>query len=256
LMQVKRSISALALLLAGCAPSISFAEIATAPSPLATADPAVWPAAASPAEITSPATEKSIDAILSQMTVEQKVGQLIQADISAITPEDLNRYPLGSILAGGNSGPYGDERASADKWKQLVDAFRDVSRKSGAGIPILFGVDAVHGHSNLPGATIFPHNIGLGAARDPDLIRRIGTATAAEIAASGIEWTFAPTLAAPQDVRWGRSYEGYSSDPALIASYAKAMTIGLQGELAAGKTFSRRQGGRYRETLPGRRRHR
>lgn len=233
-MQVKRSISALALLLAGCAPSISFAEIATAPSPLATADPAVWPAAASPAEITSPATEKSIDAILSQMTVEQKVGQLIQADISAITPEDLNRYPLGSILAGGNSGPYGDERASADKWKQLVDAFRDVSRKSGAGIPILFGVDAVHGHSNLPGATIFPHNIGLGAARDPDLIRRIGTATAAEIAASGIEWTFAPTLAAPQDVRWGRSYEGYSSDPALIASYAKAMTIGLQGELAAG----------------------
>ena len=237
-MQVKRSISALALLLAGCAPSISFAEIATAPSPLATADPTVWPAAASPAEITSPATEKSIDAILSQMTVEQKVGQLIQADISAITPEDLNRYPLGSILAGGNSGPFGDERASADKWKQLVDAFRDVSRKSGAGIPILFGVDAVHGHSNLPGATIFPHNIGLGAARDPDLIRRIGAATAAEIAASGIEWTFAPTLAAPQDVRWGRSYEGYSSDPALIAGYAKAMTIGLQGELAAGKPLA------------------
>jgi beta-glucosidase len=172
------------------------------------------------------------------MTVEQKVGQLIQADISAITPEDLNRYPLGSILAGGNSGPFGDERASADKWKQLVDAFRDVSRKSGAGIPILFGVDAVHGHSNLPGATIFPHNIGLGAARDPDLIRRIGAATAAEIAASGIEWTFAPTLAAPQDVRWGRSYEGYSSDPALIAGYAKAMTIGLQGELAAGKPLA------------------
>ena len=237
-MQVKRSISALALLLAGCAPSISFAEIATAPSPSATADPAVWPAAASPAEITSPATEKSIDAILSQMTVEQKVGQLIQADISAIMPEDLIRDPLGAILAGGNSGPYGDERASADKWKQLVDAFRDVSRKSGAGIPILFGVDAVHGHSNLPGATIFPHNIGLGAARDPDLIQRIGAATAAEIAASGIEWTFAPTLAAPQDVRWGRSYEGYSSDPALIASYAKAMTIGLQGELTAGKPLA------------------
>ncbi|WP_298605220.1 glycoside hydrolase family 3 protein [uncultured Sphingorhabdus sp.] len=172
------------------------------------------------------------------MTVEQKVGQLIQADISAIMPEDLIRYPLGSILAGGNSGPYGDERASADKWKQLVDAFRDVSRKSGAGIPILFGVDAVHGHSNLPGATIFPHNIGLGAARDPDLIQRIGAATAAEIAASGIEWTFAPTLAAPQDVRWGRSYEGYSSDPALIASYAKAMTIGLQGELTAGKPLA------------------
>lgn len=234
-MRIKRSISALALLFAGCAPSISYAEVAIAASPDATANPALWPTAASPAEITSPVAEKSIDVILSHMTVEQKVGQLIQADISAITPEDLNRYPLGSILAGGNSGPYGDERASAAKWKQLVDAFRDVSRKSGAGIPILFGVDAVHGHSNLPGATIFPHNIGLGATHDPDLIQRIGTATAVEIAASGIEWTFAPTLAAPQDVRWGRAYEGYSSDPSLIASYARAMTIGLQGKLEAGK---------------------
>ncbi|MGC1469106.1 MAG: glycoside hydrolase family 3 N-terminal domain-containing protein [Sphingorhabdus sp.] len=234
-MRIKRSISALALLFAGCAPSISYAEVAVAASPNATANPELWPTAASPAEITSPAAEKSIDVILSRMTVEQKVGQLIQADISAITPEDLNRYPLGSILAGGNSGPYGDERASAAKWKQLVDAFRDVSQKSGAGIPILFGVDAVHGHSNLPGATIFPHNIGLGATHDPDLIQRIGTATAVEIAASGIEWTFAPTLAAPQDVRWGRAYEGYSSDPSLIASYARAMTIGLQGKLEAGK---------------------
>jgi len=168
------------------------------------------------------------------MTLEQKVGQIIQADISAITPEDLKTYPLGSILAGGNSGPYGDERADAAKWAQLVGAFRDASRISGAGVPILFGVDAVHGHSNLPQASIFPHNIGLGAARDVDLIQRIGKATAAEISGSGIEWTFAPTLAVPQDLRWGRTYEGYSSDPALIAAYAGAMTIGLQGNLVVG----------------------
>jgi beta-glucosidase len=169
------------------------------------------------------------------MTVEQKVGQMIQADISAITPSDLASYPLGSILAGGNSGPYGDERADAAKWDRMVTDYRDASRKSGAGIPILFGVDAVHGHSNLPGATIFPHNIGLGATRDPALIERIGAATAAEVAGSGIEWTFAPTLAVPQDLRWGRSYEGYSSDPALVAKYARAMTLGLQGPMVAGQ---------------------
>lgn len=209
-------------------------------SPLdnASANPENWPAAVSPVAITSDQTEAAITALLSKMTIEQKVGQIIQADISAISPDDLKTFPLGSILAGGNSGPYGDERANAAKWKALVDAFRSTSRANGAGIPILFGVDAVHGHSNLPGATIFPHNIGLGATRDPELIQRIGAATATEIAASGIEWTFAPTLAAPQDVRWGRTYEGYSSDPALIASYAKAMTIGLQGELAAGKPIA------------------
>jgi len=200
-----------------------------------TANPAAWPSAASPAALTSPETEAMIDALLARMTLEQKVGQLIQADISAIAPADLERYPLGSILAGGNSGPYGDERANGEKWRKLVNEFRGVSRRSGAGIPILFGVDAVHGHSNLPGATIFPHNVGLGAAHDAGLIQRIGAATAAEIAASGIEWTFAPTLAAPQDLRWGRAYEGYSSDPALIASYARAMTVGLQGPLVTGK---------------------
>ncbi|WP_424537405.1 glycoside hydrolase family 3 N-terminal domain-containing protein [Sphingorhabdus sp.] len=171
------------------------------------------------------------------MTLEQKVGQLIQADISSIKPSDLQQYPLGSILAGGNSGPYGNERASAAKWAELVGEFREVSRNSGAGIPILFGVDAVHGHSNLPGATIFPHNIGLGAANDPVMIRRIGEATAAEISGSGIEWTFAPTLAVPQDLRWGRSYEGYAADPTLVAKYATAMTLGLQGKLESGKVL-------------------
>ena len=208
--------------------------VETSPAAQAIAHPARWPAAHSPSAITSPATEKRIAALLARMTLQQKVGQVIQADISAISPDDLARYPLGSILAGGNSGPFGDERADAAKWDRMVTGYLDASRKSGAGIAILFGVDAVHGHSNLPGATIFPHNIGLGAAHDPDLVRRIGAATAAEIAGSGIAWTFAPTLAVPQDLRWGRSYEGYSSDPRLVSAYARAMVLGLQGDLTGG----------------------
>ena len=209
-----------------------------APAPDAVAHPDLWPAAHSPAAITDPATEARITALLQRMTVEQKVGQTIQADISEITPADLARYPLGSILAGGNSGPNGDERATAAEWHDLVASFHAASmvrQANGLAIPVIFGVDAVHGHNNLPGATVFPHNIGLGATHDVDLVRRIGAATAAEVAASGIEWTFAPTLAVPQDLRWGRSYEGYAADPALVARYATAMTLGLQGTLVTGK---------------------
>lgn len=238
-MVLRETVAVLAILAAGMSSPATAAEpnpvVPSSPSHRAVADPALWPQAASPAAITDRQTEAAIDALLARMTVEQKVGQLIQADISTIKPADLAQYPLGSILAGGNSGPYGNERSDAAGWQRLVREFQDASRKTGAGIPILFGVDAVHGHSNLPGATIFPHNIGLGAARDVDLVRRIGEATAAEIAGSGIEWTFAPTLAVPQDIRWGRSYEGYSSEPALVAAYAEAMTLGLQGALVSGK---------------------
>ena len=203
----------------------------------AQAHPDRWPAASSPAAISDPATEARIDRMIASMTLEQKVGQTIQGDISAITPADLDKYPLGSILAGGNSGPFGDERASSSRWADLVKQYRAKSPRlaDGTQVAILFGVDAVHGHSNVPGATIFPHNVGLGAANDPALIERIGAATAAEVSASGIEWTFAPTLAVPQDWRWGRTYEGYSSDPKLVASYAGAMVRGLQGTLVAGK---------------------
>jgi beta-glucosidase len=238
LMLLRRSMAGLALFLVGWSPSFAAKHSASLAPLEAKANSLAWPISASPKEMRDAKTETAIDALLSQMTVEQKVGQLIQADISAIKPEDLLQYPLGSILAGGNSGPYGDERADAATWAKLVGAFRAVSRKSGAGIPILFGVDAVHGHSNLPGATIFPHNIGLGAANDSDMIERIGAATAAEIAGSGIEWTFAPTLAVPQDLRWGRAYEGYSSNPALVAGYAHAMTMGLQGHLVAGQPLN------------------
>ncbi len=234
-MRRQAMVMATALLLAGTAG----AAAQTTGSDAAAVHPELWPAAKSPATITDAATEKRIDALLKKMTVEQKVGQLIQGDISTITPKDLETYPLGSILAGGNSGPNGNERSTAADWAKLVGDFRAVSLRrqaNGVAIPIIFGVDAVHGHNNVPGATLFPHNIGLGAARDPELIQRIGAVTAAEIAGSGIEWTFAPTLAVPQDLRWGRSYEGYASDPKLIADYAKAMVLGLQGPLVAGKT--------------------
>jgi len=216
--------------------------LAAQPAPAAaTATAANWPRAKSPAAITDAATESRITALLARMTIEQKVGQTIQGDISTFSPKDLAAYPLGSVLAGGNSGPYGNERATPAEWDRMVSEYRTASLKpatNGVAIPIIFGVDAVHGHNNIPGATLFPHNIGLGAANDPDLIYRIGAATAVEVAASGIEWTFAPTLAVPQDMRWGRTYEGFSSDPAQIAAYGRAMTLGLQGPLVAGKPIA------------------
>jgi beta-glucosidase len=233
-MRRQAMVIATALLLAGTAMAAT-QEAGDA----AVVHPELWPAAKSPPAITDAGTEARIDALIGKMTVEQKVGQLVQADISTITPKDLETYPLGSILAGGNSGPNGNERSTAADWAKLVGDFRAVSLRptaNGVAVPIIFGVDAVHGHNNIPGATLFPHNIGLGAARDPELIQRIGAVTAAEIAGSGIEWTFAPTLAVPQDLRWGRSYEGYASDPKLIAEYAKAMVVGLQGPLVAGRT--------------------
>ncbi|MEE2915634.1 MAG: glycoside hydrolase family 3 N-terminal domain-containing protein, partial [Pseudomonadota bacterium] len=167
------------------------------------------------------------------MTVEEKVAQVIQPDIAHVTPADMRRYHFGSILNGGNSAPNNDEFAPAPEWLKLADAFYDASvdrSNGGVGVPMIWGTDAVHGHSNIVGATLFPHNIGLGAMRDPALIQRIGAATAQEIRATGMEWTFAPTVTVPQDYRWGRAYEGYSSDPALVASYVGAMIRGLQGE--------------------------
>lgn len=167
------------------------------------------------------------------MTLEEKVGQVIQPDIGSVTPEDMRLYHFGAILNGGNSAPGNDEFAPPAKWLELADAFYAASvdrSQGGAAIPMIWGTDAVHGHSNVVGATLFPHNIGLGAMRNPALIESIGAATAAEIRATGMDWTFAPTLTVPQDSRWGRTYEGYSEDPQVVVSYAAAMVRGLQGK--------------------------
>ncbi|ESQ86106.1 hypothetical protein AEAC466_02640 [Asticcacaulis sp. AC466] len=192
-------------------------------------DPA-WPKLAD-AGLIDAATEAKITEIMSRMTLEEKVGQTVQADIAYVTPDDLKTYPLGSILAGGNSSPGGNERATPDQWLKLADDYWRAaqSRPTQAPIPLLFGIDAVHGHSNLVGATIFPHNVGLGAAHDPDLIEKIGEATAAEMAAAGVDWTFAPTVAVARDKRWGRAYESYSENPADVAAYSGRMVEGLQG---------------------------
>jgi beta-glucosidase len=203
--------------------------------------PGLWPSAHSPVAITDPATEAKITALLSRMSLKEKVGQTIQADIASITPEDLRRYPLGALLAGGSSAPHGDNRAPATDWLALIGAFRAVAAEHRPGhepIPLIFGIDAVHGHNKIKGATLFPHNVGLGAARDPDLIGLIGAATAEEVAATGADWTFAPTLAVPRDVRWGRSYEGYGENPEIVAAYAGPMALGLQGALKSGQPLA------------------
>lgn len=199
----------------------------------ATTDKDPWPEVTLPLAA-DPALEKRITDLMAGMTVEEKVGQLVQGDIASVTPDDVRRYRLGSILAGGNSDPGGRYDASPAEWLALADAFYDASMdtsKGGKAIPLLFGIDAVHGQSNIIGATLFPHNIGLGATRNPELLRQIGGITALETRVTGMEWTFAPTVAVPQDDRWGRTYEGYSESPDVVASYAAAMVEGLQGRV-------------------------
>lgn len=215
--------------------SVQPAAAREAPGSATVIHPELWPEAHSPAAMTGPRTEARVRTILAAMTLEEKVGQLIQADIGSITPEDLSRYPLGSILAGGSSSPGGDERSAPGDWLALAQAYRDAAaRRQGARIPLLFGVDAVHGHSNIVGATLFPHNIGLGAAHDPALVRDIAAATAREVAATGVDWTFAPTLAVPRDDRWGRTYEGFAENPQVHRAYARALVEGLQGPIRDG----------------------
>ncbi|OOG44313.1 1,4-beta-D-glucan glucohydrolase [Rhodanobacter sp. C06] len=197
----------------------------------ATVHPALWPKAHWPLPPDA-ALEQRVHALMAKMSVRDKVGQLIQADIASITPEQMREYHLGSILAGGNSKPGGGRFATVAQWKALADAFYRAAMDTAGGhaaIPPLFGIDAVHGNNGTLGATLFPQNSALGNARDPGLIREIGAATAAEVRATGFNWSFAPTLAVPQDLRWGRAYEGYSQDPRVVASYAGAIVEGLQG---------------------------
>lgn len=227
----RRSLLAIALLAA----TTAFAAGDRAASPTATIDPAHWPQPTWPLPADA-ALEKKIDALMATMTLEEKVGQTVQGDISTITPADLRKYRLGSILAGGGSDPGNQYNAAPKAWLDLADAFwvesMDTSR-GGKAIPVIWGIDAVHGQSNIVGATLFPHNIGLGATRNPDLIREIGRITAVETRTTGMEWTFAPTVAVPQDDRWGRTYEGYSENPGVVALLAPAMVEGLQGKAGA-----------------------
>ncbi len=193
------------------------------------------------------AVEARIDDMLAKMTLEQKIGQVIQADTGAVTPEEVKQYRLGSVLSGGNSAPGDLAYAAADAWIEAADEYFAASIDPEGveiAIPMVWGIDAVHGHANLTGAVVFPHNIGLGAANDPDLMKRIAEVTATELSVSGHDWTFAPTLAVPQNDRWGRAYEGFSEAPEIVESYGGVIVRGLQGEkgtdgfMADGKVIS------------------
>lgn len=180
------------------------------------------------------AMEAKIAKIVSQMTLRQKIGQMTQAEIKAVTPEDIRKSYIGSVLNGGGSWPYMMKHATLKDWVDMSDGFYDASMKTDmkTKIPLLWGTDAVHGHGNVIGATLFPHNIGLGAAHDPELIGEIGAATAKAVRATGINWVFAPTLAVVEDQRWGRTYEGFSSDPLEVKAYASAYVTGMQGDFS------------------------
>ena len=224
--------AAAGLLLAGCARSAPDPDSATSPEPAA--EESVWPAVDS--NLIDPAIEARIDEIMAKMTLEQKVGQVIQADNGSVTPEDVKTYRLGSVLSGGNSAPNGKPYASVEEWVAATDAFYAASVDPEGveiAIPIIWGIDAVHGHNNVIGGTVFPHNIGLGAARNPELIEKIAEVTATELRVTGHDWTFAPTVAVPRDDRWGRTYEGFAEDPEVVASYSAAIVEGLQGEFGA-----------------------
>ena len=194
----------------------------------------LWPKAVAP-KATDAALNSRVRSIVRSMTLEQKVGQMTQADIRSITPDDVRRYYIGSVLNGGGAWPAMNMHSSVDDWLKLSDEFYRASMSTDmkVKVPVIWGVDAVHGHNNIYGATLFPHNIGLGAAHDPKLLYRIGRATAGQVRATGLTWVFAPTLAVVQNPRWGRTYESYSSDPEVVRTYAEAIVRGLQGRIGS-----------------------
>lgn len=179
-----------------------------------------------------PELEKRIQDILHNMTLEQKVAQIIQPEIGDFTVEDMRRYGFGSYLNGGGSFPQSNKHATPADWIALAESMYQASvddSLDGTTIPTMWGTDAVHGHNNVIGATLFPHNIGLGAANNPALIKEIAGVTAREVLVTGIDWIFAPTVATVRDDRWGRTYEGYSEDPEIVGKYSAAIVEGLQG---------------------------
>jgi beta-glucosidase len=175
------------------------------------------------------AFDSQVKPIVAQMTLEEKIGQMTQPELEYVKNnlDDIDKYFVGSVLSGGGSDP--KEGNSLEAWTNAYDACQQHALKTRLGIPIIYGIDAVHGHSNVLGAVIFPHNVGLGCTRDPDLIRRIGRVTAEEVRATGINWTFGPCVTVPQDERWGRTYEGFSEDPQVVAKLGEAEILGFQG---------------------------
>ncbi|UUA73909.1 glycoside hydrolase family 3 protein [Cellvibrio sp. QJXJ] len=197
-----------------------------------------WPSITSKVK-KDPVLEAKIDHILGDLSLEEKIGQMIQPEIRHLTPQDVRDFHIGSVLNGGGSVPNGNRYSKAADWLAIADAYYQASMDDSDGymaIPIMWGTDAVHGVGNIVGATLFPHNIALGATRNTELIKEIGNITATEIAVTGLDWDFSPTVAVARDDRWGRTYESYSEHPELVRDYAGVMVEGLQGE-ASGQGF-------------------
>jgi beta-glucosidase len=173
-----------------------------------------------------------VDDLLSRMTLDEKLGQMTQAERGSVSTSDITTYRLGSILSGGGSSPSPN---NATSWANMYDTFQQAALATPLGIPIIYGADAVHGHNNVYGATIFPHNIGLGATRDPALVQQIGQAVAEEVTGTGIDWDFAPCLCVARNDRWGRTYESFGEVPAIPSSMTSFVT-GLQGSTLGGPT--------------------
>jgi beta-glucosidase len=177
--------------------------------------------------------DPQVKALLAKMTLDEKIGQMTQPEYGPVLQNvgDMQKYFIGSVLSGGDSDPQvnGKTDNSVQAWTDLYDRVQSEALKTRLGIPVLYGIDAVHGHSNVQGAVMFPHNIALGCTRDPALVEKIGRITAEEVRATGIQWTFGPCVTVPQDIRWGRTYEGYSEDPAVVGMLGPAAVRGLQG---------------------------
>jgi beta-glucosidase len=183
------------------------------------------------------ARDQEVNALLARMTLDEKIGQMVQVDSMALKDTaDVQKYFLGSVLSGGNSDPTTGNTPPA--WLKFVEEFQAQALQTRLKIPLIYGIDAVHGHNNIDGATVFPHHVGLGATHNPNLIERAERVTAEEVAGTGIRWAFAPCVAVPQDERWGRTYEGYSDNTALVTQLGVAATIGLQGKKLSAKPTS------------------
>jgi beta-glucosidase len=209
----------LSLILSACG-----GEIAT---PVETAEPTTAGSESGTVLYTDPSQplETRVEDLLKRMTLDEKIGQMTQVEKNSIKPGDISNYFIGSILSGGGGSP---AKNTPQEWYTMVEEFQDEALETRLAIPIIYGVDAVHGHGNLLNATIFPHNIGLGATNDPELVQKIGRATAEEILATGIPWNFAPVIAVVQDVRWGRTYEGYSENTETVTTLGTAYIKGMQ----------------------------
>ncbi len=209
------------LLVSACQPAPT-----SAPPPSATATSPGTPEAPPLYLDPTQPVEARVEDLLARMTLAEKIGQMTQVEKNSISPEAVREYAIGSVLSGGGGSPTPN---TPEAWAKMVQAYKAAALETRLGIPLIYGVDAVHGHNNVKGATIFPHAIGLGATRNPDLVRRIAEVTALEVAATSVDWNFAPVVAVPQDIRWGRTYEAFSEDTALVSELAAAYITGLQG---------------------------